>query len=412
MTGIDFVIVGGGIGGSALAGALADAGAAVTVLERETAFQDRVRGEWMAPWGVQELQRLGLYERFMAAGGRHLSRSIAYDELSSPEDAEARAIPIDQIHPRIPGPLSMEHVVMQNEALAAAGERGATVVRGVSRVTVRAGNSPAVRFEHDGRQMELPCRLVVGADGRASTVRRQLGFPMQSFAMENLIAGLLIDGATEWPETVQATGKVGDLHYLVFPQGGGKVRLYAEFSADQRGRFAGSNGARDMLKAFDVACVRHSASLAGATPVGPCRSLPSQSSLVETPYTEGAVLIGDAAGYNDPVIGQGLSITLRDARLVADILRSTRNLDATAFEPYAEERRERMRRLRSAAEFITALNARFQPEDVQRRQRAFRRIGEDPTRLSGMLGAIYAGPETSSPEVFTDAFRESLFGAA
>jgi 2-polyprenyl-6-methoxyphenol hydroxylase-like FAD-dependent oxidoreductase len=122
------------------------------------------------------------------------------------------------------------------------------------------------------------------------------------------------------------------------------------------------------------------------------------------------VLIGDAAGYNDPIIGQGLSITLRDARMVAEILRDGKDLDPSIFEPYAEERRERMRRLRSAAEFVTSLNARFQPEDVQRRRRAFERIGENPERLLGILGAIYAGPETSSPEVFTDTYRESLFG--
>ncbi len=410
MAGADFIIVGGGLGGSALGGALAEAGASVTILERETAFQDRVRGEWMAPWGVHELQRLGLYDRFMAAGGRHLSRSIAYDELFEPEAAEARTIPINQIHPEIAGPLCMEHVVMQNVALSAARERGATVLRGVSKVAVRAGTAPTVCFEHEGREVEQSCRLLVGADGRSSTVRRQLGLPLQSFAMKNLIAGLLIEGAHEWPEDVQATGKVGDLHYLVFPQGEGKIRLYAEYSADQRGRFAGSDGARDMLKAFDLACVRNSRSLAGARPVGPCRSLPAQSSLVETPYTEGAVLIGDAAGYNDPIIGQGLSITLRDARIVADILRDAKDLDPSIFEPYAEERRERMRRLRSAAEFVTSLNARFQPEDVQRRRRAFERIGENPERLLGILGAIYAGPETSSPEVFTDTYRESLFG--
>lgn len=34
----------------------------------------------------------------------------------------------------------------------------------------------------------------------------------------------------------------------------------------------------------------------------------------------GVVLIGDAAGYNDPVLGQGLSIAVRDVRFVAEAL--------------------------------------------------------------------------------------------
>jgi len=59
----DVVIVGGGIAGSALAIVLAKEGIAVAVLERDLASVDRVRGEWMAPWGAAELKRLGLRRR-------------------------------------------------------------------------------------------------------------------------------------------------------------------------------------------------------------------------------------------------------------------------------------------------------------------------------------------------------------
>lgn len=59
---VDLVIVGAGIGGSALAAVMAARGVEVLVLERETVYRDRVRGEWMAPWGVREAMRLGLYD--------------------------------------------------------------------------------------------------------------------------------------------------------------------------------------------------------------------------------------------------------------------------------------------------------------------------------------------------------------
>ena len=52
---VDVVAVGGGVAGCALAAVLAEAGMAVLVLERETVFRDRVRGEWIPPWGVSEL---------------------------------------------------------------------------------------------------------------------------------------------------------------------------------------------------------------------------------------------------------------------------------------------------------------------------------------------------------------------
>jgi menaquinone-9 beta-reductase len=57
------------------------------------------------------------------------------------------------------------------------------------------------------------------------------------------------------------------------------------------------------------------------------------------------VLIGDAAGHNDPGIGCGLSVAMRDARRVRDlVLAGARSADD--FVPYGAERFERIRRLR------------------------------------------------------------------
>ena len=48
----DLITVGGGRGGASLAKAIAEHGARVLVLERETQFKDRVRGEALVSWGV------------------------------------------------------------------------------------------------------------------------------------------------------------------------------------------------------------------------------------------------------------------------------------------------------------------------------------------------------------------------
>ena len=50
----DLVIIGGGIGGSALATVMQRAGHSCLVLEHSTEFPDRTKGEWIAPWGVVE----------------------------------------------------------------------------------------------------------------------------------------------------------------------------------------------------------------------------------------------------------------------------------------------------------------------------------------------------------------------
>src|SRR5262249_29891807 len=56
----DLIAIGGGLGSSSLAIAMARKGARVLVLEKETQFRDRVRGEYLAPWGVAEAVELGI----------------------------------------------------------------------------------------------------------------------------------------------------------------------------------------------------------------------------------------------------------------------------------------------------------------------------------------------------------------
>ena len=56
----DVVTVGGGMGASVLAIVMARSGARVLVLEKETKFRDRVRGEGLVPWGVAEARELGI----------------------------------------------------------------------------------------------------------------------------------------------------------------------------------------------------------------------------------------------------------------------------------------------------------------------------------------------------------------
>jgi len=406
----DVAIVGGGVAGSSLACSLAQHGFDVWLVERSVAFEDRVRGEWMAPWGVAEAQRLGMYQLLRDLGGHHPTRHILYDEAIPPAAAESHAVPLDVWLPGVPGPLTIEHVTMQQGLLDAAREAGAEIVRGVSGIRVEAGSAAALHFSLDGRERHVRCRLLVGADGRSSGVRRQLRIALHEDPIDHLIAGLLVEGLVEWPEEVQATGKARDIHYLIFPQAGSKARLYADYDSAQRGRFSGENGTREFLASFDMDCVPGSAEIARAAPAGPCRSYPSQDAWTDRPVTDGAVLVGDAAGYNDPIIGQGLSIALRDVRIVRDLLRDNETWGPALFAPYVDERRERLRRLRFVAELVTRLNARFDPDSIAARQRALARIASDPGLVPRVLGGAFAGPESLDAKDTTPAFTDQLFG--
>ena len=115
----DIITVGGGIAASAFASAMAQRGASVLILEQETRFRDRVRGEGTVPWGV-----------------------------------------------------AFAHQEMQETLLAAAENVGAQVRRGVTVEQIEPGVTPAVVVS-GSKSERVTARLVVAADGRGARKNRQ-----------------------------------------------------------------------------------------------------------------------------------------------------------------------------------------------------------------------------------------------
>jgi 2-polyprenyl-6-methoxyphenol hydroxylase-like FAD-dependent oxidoreductase len=401
----DLVIVGGGIAGSVLATVLARNSLEVVVLERETRYPDRVRGEYMPPWGVVEFKRLGLIDILYENGALHVERNIPYDENWSPEEAEQRALDIAKLLPDIPGALCIGHPTMCNAFSVSAKAAGAKVLNDIKDIEVTAGNQPTVSFVSDGSAIQLKPRLVIGADGRNSSVRKQLGFSVLADEPHSLIGGMLVANVPDFPRNIQTIGTEDRLHYLIFPQGKDLVRLYAGYDFADRAKFSGPDREARLLRAFRLKCLPYAEAVLAGTPIGPFNSFSNEDHWVDDPTAPGIVLIGDAAGHNDPITGQGVSIAARDARIVSDILISNKNWDRSEFLPYVEERRERMRRLRIAARLATRLRVEFGEEAKTRRARVAQRMRD---RQLSPLPASMIGPERLRDEAFLPKTIEKL----
>lgn len=404
MANYDLIIVGGGIGGSALAQVMASAGRSVLLLEQSEVYEDRVRGEWIAPWGVAEVQQVGLYDLLMSVGGHHVTRHVSYDQDVEPAVADAQTLPLGIFRPGIAGPLCLGHPKHCQTLFDAAAAAGGEALRGVRVEAVSVGATPSLTFEHNGQMRTATARLVIGADGRTSMVREASGITLHQDKPHHWFAGLLVEDAEGWSDDLQAIGTEGDFGFLAFPQGNGKVRVYGGYALDEARRFTGPEGPRRFLDAFAMSCSPENKHLVAGRPAGPLFSYLNADSWTDQPFSEGVVLIGDAAGWNDPIIGQGLSITYRDVRIVSEILKAGDDWSVAAFAPYAEERTERMRRLRFAASLTSALDMEFGEAGRAQRHSYHTRGATDPgLKVHAMVAMV--GPEVLPPEIFTEAHR-------
>ena len=155
MTECDVVVVGAGIGGGALATVLARSGLAVLVLEKETEYRDRVRGEWLAPWGVVEAQRLGLYETLRDAGGHHVTHHRTYQDGHDAAATPLNSLALAGVLPDIPGPLCLGHPAHVPDPVR----------------SVRGGgcDAPARRRRHRARRADVgPARAALPPRGLAA----------------------------------------------------------------------------------------------------------------------------------------------------------------------------------------------------------------------------------------------------
>src|SRR5262249_30886049 len=154
-------------------------------------------------------------------------------------------------------------------------------------------------------------------------------------------------------------------------------------------RFSGPNGTRKFLETCALSCYPWSDKVTSATPAGPCATYPGDDTWTARPFSPGVVLIGDAAGYNDPVIGQGLSIALRDARLVRDVVLDGGRAPG-AFASYGEERAERMRRLRFLADVVSVCQAEDAGNRPARRAFLVERMAQGDPEIMGLLMGMIA----------------------
>jgi 2-polyprenyl-6-methoxyphenol hydroxylase-like FAD-dependent oxidoreductase len=326
----DAITVGGGLAGSALAKNLAERGYRVLVLERQAHFTERVRGEQMHPWGVSAARDLGIYDHLSAVCGNQTRWWTTWIDGNPVFNRDLEATT-----PHGVGSFNFYHPDMQEALLRLAQSAGAEVRRGVTVDSVVPGDPPRVQFQDQGTATPLEARIVIGADGRASSARSWGGFPVNQDPDRLRVAGILLEEVPA-PEDATHIGVGSTGATLIAPLGGGRARAYFMHPAnDGLPQLSGERQVDEFL-----ACCRAtgvpSEWLDHARVAGPLAEFNGADHWVNEPAIDGVVLIGDAAAAPDPCWGTGLSLTLLDVLHLRDALCSVSDWQA-AIRQYSQE---------------------------------------------------------------------------
>ncbi len=327
---VEVAIVGAGVAGCALATRLARRGVEVVVLERAPAWRWRAGGVFSSPATVGGLARLGLELDGGIPGGdevpppESLAQAIPAMRLETPGGTTARltygtesggppAVGFDRA--RLDG--ALERLALQ---------AGATVQRGIRVARLQRDGSDMLLFgrSRDGREEQLRARVVVGADGPHSMVARTLGVdrPVRLGRRVGLSYHVADPRARPAAPADGADARLylfRDGYVGLAPVPDGRLNVGIVLASpwlDRLAREGAEATARAVLRAVPGA-EDDPTDWAGAVPCDAISGAAPLGGRVSRAAGPGWFLVGDAAGFLDPVTGEGLHRALLTAELAA-----------------------------------------------------------------------------------------------
>ena len=291
-TPVDLAVVGGGPVGLGVAIHAAQRGLSAVVFDLRPSPRDKACGEGIMPLGVAELRRLGIL--LPPDAGRPF-RGIRY------VDGEVRA---QGRFPEGDG-LGLRRTTLVALLEGRARALGAEVRDGC-RVTRWELTRSGIRVDSD--QGALEARLLVGADGLRSRVRWLAGLEAAPgrgrFGMRRhfRVSKPLDFVEVHWADGIEA--------YLT-PVASDEIGV-ALLHRGKRGSFAQLAERMPSLRTL----------LAGAEPTSAVRGAGPFHQRARHRFADRIALVGDAAGYLDPLTGEGVSLGLRSAGALVDVVAS------------------------------------------------------------------------------------------
>jgi len=314
----DVIVCGAGPAGSVAATVLARGNARVLLLDRARFPRDKLCGDTLNPGTIALLERLRLTSG-LAAAARPVDGMIVTGERGVRVRAEygdgakglamlRRNLDAALAGEAVSAGVRFEDGVMVRGPLMESASRGARV-RGV----ILAGR--------DGKDLRVPAPLVIAADGRRSRLALPLGLSRHPSHPRRWAIGAYFDGVaglTSFGEMHVRRGRY--LGIAAVPSGAANVCLVVPAPASaargaRDGGFEDPSGLLHRVIADDPALRERFADARMTTAPVVLGPLAVDARAAGAP---GLLLAGDAAGFIDPMTGDGLRFAVRGAELAAE----------------------------------------------------------------------------------------------
>ncbi len=330
---VDCCIAGGGPAGMMAGLLLARAGVRVLVLEKHADFLRDFRGDTVHPSTLEIMDELGLYDRFLQRP--HVKAHRLQGRFG---ELEATFADFTQL------PTRAKFIAMMPQwhfldFLATEARRYSTFelimqAEAVS-LTTKAERTIGLVARTPGGTLTVTCDLLLGCDGRHSTIRRAAGLTVEDFGAPMDVLWFQLSRSLSDPE--ESTGSFGTGHIFIAINRGDYWQC----------GFVIAKGTLDAVKAQGIETVRSQiATLAPmlADRVGELSGFDDMKQLtvgvdrLTQWHKPGVLCIGDAAHTMSPIGGVGINLAIQDAVAAANLLaaplraRSLTDADLAAVE--------------------------------------------------------------------------------
>lgn len=312
----DVCIVGAGPGGALLGYLLAKNNLSTIVIERHEAMDKEFRGEHLNHEGEAVLRALDLYDK-VEQEGLLMMKSVEYWQDGevmkrvSPGEGEKHV----GIH--VPQRNLLKVFIREAKRFPNYHLLMGTRLTGV--LTDENGSVTGVKAKNGDREVVIKSSVVIGADGRFSTLRKLAQLPFSIIQHGYDLLWAKIPSPKGWQPTIRQA-LVGDKQLALFTQAGGFVQIgwnIPEDSFPVLKKQAFTPFIQQVSDAFPElaeSVQRHIQSWNDFI------LLKVHSSACETWVKDGLVIMGDAAHTMSPTGAFGISAALVDAEVLSDVL--------------------------------------------------------------------------------------------